>query len=260
MKEIKIKITLSAVFTLLVTSTGQAQDWVDPNKALCEQSNRDGFSEWRAANMSVMLSPSSDVAQYPYELPIVFHVINHQRRFSTSGRINEKDINFQLIQLRNTYRRCGIEVSASEVHYWDVPAYLNNVSRSEKSNQKLGWEERCLFTPTHKSNAINVYFVQGVTDPTGGVGTSHAITKNWYEFDEPGDEKFIGSVLITDSTRGFGGEYVTVPHEVGHVLMDMGHVRGFRNIMNDDYNLLAQIVTAEQCARALVSPFIRKRE
>ena len=193
-------------------------------------------------------------------MPVNFVAYNQRGWLNSS--FAESDAQRYLEQLRDTYRGCGIDVELHGLKFVSGPDFLNSLNRNFDDLTFLGERERCLFGPLHVDGEVNVYFVEGVGS-TLSVGRSHAWPASYLVSQKPGDSRFVGAAVVTGydrSTFNKSHPYV-VPHEVGHVVMDMGHVSGMGfNLMADSGELLSYYVTNDECERARRSPFVRARE
>ncbi len=225
--------------------------------AACKQAAVSGFKEWKQPNWQNI---TRGMPNYKLVMPVNF--VAYNQRGWLNGDFADSDAERYLEQLRDTYRGCGIDVELHSLKYVEGPAFLNSLDRNFEDLTFLGAKERCLFTPLHVDNEINVYFVEGVGSKLS-VGRSHAWLQDYLVPQQSGDYRFIGAAVVTTYDRSnFSTSHAfVVPHEVGHVVMNMGHTSGIGyNLMADSANLLSYYVTDEQCQRARNSPFVKTKE
>jgi hypothetical protein len=226
----------------------------------CTKIAREGMPEYRQVNWEEIDGERPTESSLRLELPLVFHVVNHQGGFLGSNSISERELNVHLASLRDAYNGCGLAVLPEEIHYWDAPTWMDTISRNPNTHQ-MSDEERCLFRGTHREGRINVYFVESVT----GIADAYAHANYWFEPGQPGDERFVSSAMVSDLERlGYGqrvsARHLVVAHEVGHPLMNTSHTFNREpNLMSDFRESMALSLNAGQCERARKSRFVRAR-
>ncbi|MBI4667712.1 MAG: hypothetical protein HY747_00775 [Elusimicrobia bacterium] len=242
-------------------------------RQICERISTTGLSEWKNPDFSYISTPSSNVQQYPFLLPLVFIVYNHNGH--EDSPIDEREIDFYIEQSRYAFRPCGIEVSVESIRYVQGPSFLDSLDCHPDANfvGLISEKELCLYGAVHQPDFINIYFVKKVPAGENPDGQSYALNRRAFEYARNVTldmEQFIGSIIIVDSDRinlsvfnpnereQVGVE--VVPHEIGHIILNQGHEYGFlENLMSDTGYEITLSLTPEQCRKALDSPFVHRR-
>ncbi|MBI3554845.1 MAG: hypothetical protein HY074_01115 [Deltaproteobacteria bacterium] len=223
--------------------------------AACTQAATEGFTQWKQPNWHKI---SRSLPDHNLVLPVNFVAYNEKGWLS--GELDEGSAQMYLEQLRDTYRGCGIDVELHSLKFVAGPTFLNSLDLNSEELTHLSDKERCLFTPLHVDGEVNVYFVEGVGSKLS-VGRSHAWLQAYMNPEKNGDSRFIGAAVVTTFDRSSFSKahpYV-VPHEVGHLVLNTGHVSTY-NLMADSAEKLSYYLTGEQCELARSSPFLRSRD
>jgi hypothetical protein len=145
--------------------------------------------------------------------------------------------------------QCGIQVTADEISYLDVPSSQFDINLAGDQNKLTETGHRY---PTN--GKITLFYLRS-SDPQQGAFSIRPSNNSAGVTDE-----LRGSIWFTVYTKLYES-YIdesssTEAHELGHLLLDQGHVSGNeKNFLQGDPKLLSDRVNPDQCEKMRSSPY-----